>query len=552
MRKEVIELEVTFPKNKEAEKSFDSLGDTIEEQKQITIEFQKELIELERQLKQTSKANLPRQRKLRKEIDKRRDAIKDNRLALKQLNAERRKVKGVKAQTLATKKLNAGYFGSKTALTDVNRLTAEFALKVKAVKSIVLASVQSVVKFVRSLSFLKTALLATGIGALVVALGLVVAFWDDIIDVIKGTNRELEKQIKLGKENLEIVEAQLKTNELLEKLYEAEGKSTEKILEDRKEILKQRLQEIAAQITLLAIQKDEQTERANTLNFVERTLTALTVGFGSVRKETKKEKEALVETNKELTKLGDLAIQVATAISNIDKPKGKDKDKERTGTREEVTPLEASLAQDQEITNIATEIAQAKASEAGFIINQIKEEFRQEDIAAQKAYNDLLVKQEKDKFSLIAQLGQQAARLAGEDTAVGKALAVVSTTISTYLAAQQAYASQFLPIPTPSSPIRAALAASVAIASGLANVKSILSVQVPGGDSVSGGVGINASVPQIQAPQFNIVGDTGINQLAASIAQQQNIPMKTFVVAKDVTTQQELDRNTVSTATFGT
>jgi hypothetical protein len=50
-----------------------------------------------------------------------------------------------------------------------------------------------------SLAGMKKALIATGIGALVVALGLIIAYWDDIKDAIKGVNRELEAQEALTK-----------------------------------------------------------------------------------------------------------------------------------------------------------------------------------------------------------------------------------------------------------------------------------------------------------------------------------------------------------------
>jgi hypothetical protein len=52
-------------------------------------------------------------------------------------------------------------------------------------------------------------------------------------------------------------------------------------------------------------------------------------------------------------------------------------------------------------------------------------------------------------------------------------------------------------------------------------------------------------------PQFNIVGQSGTNQLAQTIAGQQNKPIEAFVVSSAVTTSQALDRNRVKTATFG-
>ena len=47
-------------------------------------------------------------------------------------------------------------------------------------------------------------------------------------------------------------------------------------------------------------------------------------------------------------------------------------------------------------------------------------------------------------------------------------------------------------LPTPDAPVRAAIAAGVAIATGLARVKGILSVQVPGG---KGGSSSTPSIP---------------------------------------------------------
>ena len=137
----------------------------------------------------------------------------------------------------------------------------------------------------------------------------------------------------------------------------------------------------------------------------------------------------------------------------------------------------------------------------------------------------------------------------GENTAVGKAAAVASTIISTYTSAQKAYESQ-LSIPTIDAPVRASIAAGIAIAGGLLNVKKILSVKTEkskGSQSASvSGVGGNSSVPR---PQFNVAGDAGVNQIASTLANQQ--PIKAYVVGKEVSTQQSLDRNIVKNATLG-
>jgi len=68
-----------------------------------------------------------------------------------------------------------------------------------------------------------------------------------------------------------------------------------------------------------------------------------------------------------------------------------------------------------------------------------------------------------------------------------------------------------------------------------------------GGADGSGGGGGSVSQP----PAFNVVGASQTNQLAQTIAGQQQQPIKAYVVANDVTTQQSLDRNIVRSATIG-
>jgi hypothetical protein len=68
-------------------------------------------------------------------------------------------------------------------------------------------------------------------------------------------------------------------------------------------------------------------------------------------------------------------------------------------------------------------------------------------------------------------------QLAGENTKAGKALAIATTTIDTYIGAQKAYNSQLQLDPT--APIRAAIAAASAVVAGLARVRSIAQTKIP-------------------------------------------------------------------------
>lgn len=83
---------------------------------------------------------------------------------------------------------------------------------------------------------------------------------------------------------------------------------------------------------------------------------------------------------------------------------------------------------------------------------------------------------------------------------------------------------------------------------GIANIlaTTISSFKTPSVSS-SGGGGGNV----VQAPDFNVVGTSSTDQLAQAVSGKVNEPLKAYVVGKDITNQQELDRNTISTAGLG-
>jgi len=93
--------------------------------------------------------------------------------------------------------------------------------------------------------------------------------------------------------------------------------------------------------------------------------------------------------------------------------------------------------------------------------------------------------------------------------------------------------------------------AAVIAATGATQIATIKSQQFNGGKSTSGGTTPTApAVPQV-APQFNIVGASGTNQLLQGIAGQFNQPLRAYVVGGDVTSAQEVERKRIKTATFG-
>jgi hypothetical protein len=137
----------------------------------------------------------------------------------------------------------------------------------------------------------------------------------------------------------------------------------------------------------------------------------------------------------------------------------------------------------------------------------------------------------------------QASELLGKNTAEGKALAVASATISTYLSAQKAFES-FASIPVYGVGLGIA-AASVAVASGLATINKILAVPVPGASGGGGGGGSMPSMPAAPAMR-----PTGFSTGQPSQTPPKVEPQKVYVVESDITNSQNKVARIQSKATI--
>ena len=90
--------------------------------------------------------------------------------------------------------------------------------------------------------------------------------------------------------------------------------------------------------------------------------------------------------------------------------------------------------------------------------------------------------------------------------------------------------------------------AAVGIAANIAATSKALSA-LGGGGASGGASGANSPTGAPPAPQFNVVGNSGVNQIAQTLGSQQ--PVQAYVVANNVTTAQSLDRNIINNATLG-
>jgi hypothetical protein len=111
-----------------------------------------------------------------------------------------------------------------------------------------------------------------------------------------------------------------------------------------------------------------------------------------------------------------------------------------------------------------------------------------------------------------------------------------------------------------SAPIRSkALRASNTISAGI-NIAAIVAQAASGIAAINsksnvptgiGGGGGGGAAISVEAPDFNVVGAGGVSQLATGLAGITGKPIQAFVVSKEISSAQELDRNITNNASLG-
>ena len=158
---------------------------------------------------------------------------------------------------------------------------------------------------------------------------------------------------------------------------------------------------------------------------------------------------------------------------------------------------------------------------------------------------------QREKTQIMAQGLSNLATVLGKESAAGKAAAISGALISTYQSATDSYKSlSGIPVV---GPALGAAAAAAAVVSGMANIKAIKATPLP---SIAGMSSPSVSSPSVAAPApappaFNVVGASAESQLASTISNSQQQPVRAYVVSTDVSTQQELDRKARLQAALG-
>lgn len=419
---------------------------------------------------------------------------------------------------------------------------------------------------------MRTALISTGIGALVVALGLIVEHWDTIAKTLGIITSSFEEQIDLINSRQDALSAEISILDKQSKLLELQGKSNEHLQKQKVELLKKQKALNESEVKLL----ENQILRLKTANLELSTWekikfqAALALGgvnavANSLTNDALDREKALADLEQQLLKAKGAAVDL-----NIELFKTENPDANKADKREKVDVLDSDLqtvedetSEFQKQSSLFEDLFSLKESQQQQLIDLNKkgleaiendetvsaENRAQQETANAQARVRIAEEEAKAKIKLLGEIGNglnAASDLLGQSTAAGKATAVAAALISTY-AAIAGQLQAFAKVPIPGYAIAQAIATGI---SGFAAVKNILSVKVP--NSGSGGLGGNSagSVPTATAPSFNVVGTSGVNQLAESLNQEQE-PIQAYVVGSQVTTQQQADRNILDVATIG-
>jgi len=454
-----------------------------------------------------------------------------------------------------------------------------------------------------SLKGMRTALIATGIGAFVVALGLVVAYWDDIVEFITGANAELQKQIDLKNEYIADLDHELAVMKAQQDLAIAQGGYNKELAAQQRARLKDLLKErkLAVELLELQVQKlrhkdyDKYIEAQKLFEKAKldviKTEIALQNSWNDVteRAKTNREKQAadekLLSDNRKKANEDALAAerekedaieQITVGQVNTEAEKRAEEIRQNEIKYEKLLELarkyyadDSEQIQELEQTQqeIDTEIklrhaeedrATQKIIDDQILADKEAEEKRLNDIKQKSLENDIAITEARKvlQLQLVAASGSAIGALGSlfkEGTAASKAAALAEIIIGTGVGYMQGLdIAQKTAKTTPAAAFTFPIfyAQQIAAVAGAAKQASNILKTVKGGGGGSAPVSAPTSTP-VQVPAFNIVGQGEGSQIASALGQQQQTPIQAFVVSQDVTTAQSLENGIIQGATLG-
>jgi hypothetical protein len=584
--------------------------------------------------------------------------------------------KAIKDVTKSLNDFNNSLDKNREGLKVLDQLTGGAVSQFRDFKNSAKGGLTAVKSLANGFKGLKTAILTTGIGAIVIALGLIVAYWDDIKELVSGVSEEQKNLVKNQEKLTAASQEQFEAIGMTENTLKLQGKSEKDILKLKKDQTNETIKNLELQIEAQEDLKRSQKEAAERnqkiamgiIGFLTAPVTillkavdALTsglekigvideatnlaegflegaasfVGFDGGKEDEAAANEEIEANKKRLTKLKNQRDGFILKENEDREKSNQEKIDSQKSLDEELEKLRIKNIQDKEKRELAALESERVRTRKALVDKgandelllafdtryqqrkkEIEDKFQQEKDAKKKVAEDAVAKAEQDflnsklerdqleiqsvndkyakliesanqygldtttlvanqaaevkaiedkkakediareqalknqKLALVADTFGQIANILGKNSAAGRAAAIAQATINTYQGVTQVWKSESL-LPEPLATINRVVSTATVLASGLQAVRKIKSTPKPqglkSGGSGGGGGGGGASV---SPPSFNVVGASGTSQLADAIATQTNEPQRAYVVSGDVTTAQEMERNTISGASI--
>ena len=439
-----------------------------------------------------------------------------------------------------------GLFGNKAEAVEKTLLKVQSALALSQGLEAVGNSIDSfkvlgsVVKDSVSKAFgtLRSAIISTGIGALVVGVGLLIANFETVkkvvLNFIPGLGKLADFVGNLVTKFTDFVGITSEADRVLEKLSKTNAKANENI-EARVKLL---TAQGGKEKEIYALQKEANANETNALRERLKLTGTLTEEESKRFRELKVENAVLDEAEKK--RIADKKAEANKAAKVIQDEKDRvEKDRieaENLIRREKELAANLTKTEILGVTSAGKDaLIQTQVVAKGVTNAIVVSATEQAD--AKKKLTDYEKQLEQQKFDAQVGLASQSLSIIGglvdQNSAAGKAIAVTQAIINTYQGASKALAQ---------GGIFGPVAAAATIAAGLINVKKIISTKVPSAKG-TGNVA-DTGAPSMSMASAPITPSAPIQNTVTSLSQQSINQMgsatgRAYVVESDITNSQE-------------
>jgi len=408
----------------------------------------------------------------------------------------------------------------------------------------------------KAFAAIKAGIGSTGIGLILVALGAIVAYWDDIKEAVSGVSEEQKKLLEDAKKAEKLERDKLDTLNAQDNILKLQGLSEEEILQlkikQTNAVITQLEAQLMAQETMKQAQIDAAQRNKDILQGVIMFLTAplqillytidsvgkaLGKDFGLVQgfsgglaklvfdpKEVEKEADAAIaETKKQLNTLRNTVAGYTLSITDIHKKAADDRKKAREDAdKEELEQLKKHQERLMDAIDLAYSIRRKKIYDSAEFEKKLTgQQVVLQELQYKKEYSDrekfgLFIKTQHSElidstlgyFNTISELADA---FATNDEAsqkrafqVNKAMRYASTVLSTIEGTQNAFTTAADSPITKVFPGYPFVQATAAALFGVAQLAKIRKTQFQSTSAPSGGGQMNGGgMPQMSAPNIS-------------------------------------------------